>query len=352
MGLFHKKRVFLDYAAGKNNPSAIYKEGVEAKKRLEEARLRAARLMQVQARDVVFTSGGTEADNLALLGIVQDVPNAHIVTTSIEHPAILKCAEEIKRRGGEVTVVEAVDGVVQVEDVMSALKENTILVSVMYVNNKTGAIQPISKIARRINEWRKKNNSTYPYFHSDASQAIGMLPIQFSSLGVDLLTFGGSKISLTKGAGVLAFRPHVKISPVLFGGGQERGIRPGTENVETILELVSALESAEFGRTNEFERLQQIQSAFIKEAEKIPGITINTPEHSSPHIVSVSFEGKLHEFLAIQLDHEGVSVSTGSSCKFRGDGTEIEALRFSFGQETTISDVKFAARILQKIMLE
>jgi cysteine desulfurase len=352
MGLFHKKRIFLDHAAGKDNPSAIYKEGLEVKRRLEEARLRAARLMQIQAKDVVFTSGGTEADNLALLGVVKDIENAHIVTTSIEHPAILKCVEEIKKQGGEVTIVEAVDGVVQVEDVINAIKENTVLVSVMYVNNKTGAIQPISKLSRKINELRKKNNSVYPYFHTDASQALGMLSIQFSTLGVDLLTFGGSKISSSKGAGILAFRPHVKISPVLFGGGQERGIRPGTENVPAILELVSALEKAEIQRTKEFKRLAEIQKVFIKEVEHIPGIAVNTPEHSSPHIVSVSFEGKLHEFLAIQLDHEGVCVSTGSSCKFRGDGTEIEALRFSFGSETTISEVKTAARILQKIMLE
>lgn len=331
MSLFKKKRIFLDSAAGRNNPSAIYKEGVEAKKRLENARAKIARLLHVQARDIIFTSGGTESDNVAILGAA--TPGSHIVISSFEHPAIMESAREFERRGGEVSIVE---------DVIAAIKENTSLVSVMYVNNETGAIQPIHKISRSLKG---------PYLHTDASQAAELLPLDVSALGVDMMTLDGKKLGVP-GVGLLVVRPLVKIKPIIFGGGQERGLRAGTEHVEAIVIFADKLVAAQEKRKEVWERLAKLQEFFLAEIQKnLPEAVINTPKESIPSIVSVSFPGKLHEFLAIQLDEKGVAVSTGSSCKSRSAREEKEALRFSFNAETTEKDLQETISILKKIMV-
>jgi cysteine desulfurase len=357
MSFFKKKRIFLDYAAGTDNSSAIYEEGAKAKKVLEDARTKIARILEVQARDIVFTSGGTEADNLAMLGVFEKsrekVTVPHVVISSIEHPAISECAKEIVRRGGEVTVVEAEEGIVSAEAVLKAVKENTVLVSIMYANNETGAIQPVGKIARLIAEYKKANATKFPYMHTDASQAGNFLSLNMSSIGVDLMTLDASKMSGPKGAGLLVIRPHVELMPILFGGGQERGLRSGTENISAIVAFADALEVAQKNKTSESERLEKLKNIFIAEIKKeLPEVIINTPEKNSlPNIVSVSFPNVLHEFVAIQLDEKGVCVSTGSSCNSTKDQEEKAALRFSFGRETTEKEVREAIRVLKEIML-
>lgn len=361
MSLFKEKRIFLDYAAGEENPSAIYAEGVAAKDKLEDARTKIARVLEVQARDIVFTSGGTEADNLVVLGVFEKSSTslrlrgakAHIVISSLEHPAIKECAKEIVRRGGEATIVEAEDGIISAEKVMKAIKENTVLVSVMYANNETGAIQPVSKIARLLLEYKKSHNTKLPYMHTDASQAGNFLSLNMSSLGVDLMTLDASKMSGPKGAGLLVVRPHVELCPIIFGGGQERGLRSGTENIAAIVLFARALEESQLNRQAESERLKQLQNIFVTAIKKdLPQAVINTPlKNSLPNIVSLSFPGELHEFLAIKLDEKGICVSTGSSCDSSKDEKEKEALRFSFGRETTEREVREAVRVLKEIML-
>ncbi|MDB5194376.1 MAG: Cysteine desulfurase [Parcubacteria group bacterium] len=357
MSFFNRKRINLDTAGGENNPSAIYREGVKAKKELENARTTIARILEVQARDVVFTSGGTEADNLAILGVFEaakeHVLKPHIIVSSLEHPAILESAKEAQRRGAEVTIIEAEDGLVSAETVLEAIKENTVLVSVMYVNNETGVIQPVPKISRGLAEFKKKNDTKYPYMHTDASQAAGLLSLHVSSIGVDLMTLDAGKVRGSKGAGLLVVRPGVPIMPIIFGGGQERGLRSGTENVSAVVSFAEALESATKMRTEESVRLQALKDFFINEIKgRFPNVVINgASAPSAPHIVSLTFPGKLHEFLAIKLDKEGVLVSTGSSCSSGKNEEDKEALRFSFGRKTTKNDIEKTTRILESILL-
>ncbi|MBX4188985.1 cysteine desulfurase [Candidatus Parcubacteria bacterium] len=355
MNLF-KKIIFLDHAAGRENPSAIYDEGVEAKHALEEARTRIARVLHVQARDIIFTSGGTESDNLALLGVFEahreKILKPHIVISNVEHPAVRECAKEVVRRGGEVSVVDMrEDGTLDPQKVLHAIKESTVLISLMYVNNETGAVHPISKISRLVEEYRKKRGSKLPYIHTDASQAATVLSVDVLKLGVDLMTLDASKVGGPKGAGLLVVRPGVKIKPILFGGGQERGLRPGTENVEAIKEFAQALEEAQGQREEQFERLSSIKKTFIEEVKRLlPQAIFNSPALSVPSIVSMSFPGLLHEFLAVKLNERGVCVSTGSSCK-NINTEEREALRFSFGPETSKKDVLEAARLLREVVI-
>lgn len=347
MSLFGKKRIFLDYASGSDNPSGIHQEGLSAKRKLSEARLKVAQVLGVQERDIVFTSGGTEADNLAILGVfeqaLKDFERPHIVIGEHEHPAVLLSAKEVERRGGEVTITS---------DPISHIKENTVLISMMYANNETGAINPIVKIARHLKEVRKKSGRPYPYFHTDASQAALYLPIMVSKLGVDLMTLDASKVYGPKGCGLLVVRPPVAVTPQSFGGGQERGLRSGTENVLAITSFAEALQRGVINMDKESERLNQLKKFFIESiTTQIPEAIINTPENSLPNIVSLSFPGKLHEFLAISLDEKGIAVSTGSSCLANKDEGDREALRFSFGKDTTQSDLKKVVRTLKQVVL-
>ena len=346
--MWFKKRIFADYAGSRDNPSSIYKEGVEAKRKLEDARTRIARVLGVQARDIIFTSGGTESDNLAVLGSF--APGAHIVISDLEHPAIREAAKEFERRGGDVSVVQSENGVVHADKVAQALRPNTVLVSIMYANNETGAIQPISKIAKLVNAERKRRGGAYPYMHTDASQAINFLPLRVSALGVTLMTLDASKAEGPKSIGLLVVRPGANLHPIMFGGGQERGLRPGTENVSAAVEFANALERAEECRESESARLAKLKHKFVTQLKsELPNLVINTPDESLPHIVSVTFPGQLHEFIAIKLDEAGIAVSTGSSCSTRANEADKEAIRFSFGHDTREHDIEEIIRVLKKM---
>ena len=329
----------MDYAGGRGNPSAIYKEGVEARKKLEDARRRVAKILACQSRDVIFTSGGTESDNLAVLGVFEankdKVKNPHIVISNQEHPAVLESAREAEKRGAKLSVLP-------VEKIPKAIKANTILISAAYGVSETGAIQDVAKVARAVKEFRRQKNTPYPYFHTDATQAFEFSPCDIGRLGVDLLTIGN----------VFVVRPNVAIKPIIFGGGQERGLRSGTENVAVITATADEFELVEQIRAREASRLEQLKEIFLTEMNKhFPNAVINTPEESLPNIVSVSFPNQLHEFLAIQLDEMGICVSTGSSCDTNKDESDKEALRFSFGRETTVGDIEASVSALRKIVL-
>ncbi len=338
MNLFRKKKIFLDFAAGHNNPSAIYAEGVEAKKSLAEARSKVAQILNVQARDIIFNSGGTEADNLAILGVFEalkdKVARPHFIISKFEHPAVREAAKEVERRGGEVSVVA-------LEDIEKNIKPNTVLISVIYVNGETGEINPVAKISRVVREIRKKNGSKWPYIHTDATQAIETLVVSAERLGVDLLTLER----------LLIVRPNVEIRPIIFGGGQERGLRAGTEDVLAIVNFANSLVEMEKSREKLSKHFEEIKKVFLAEVQKLlPEAIINSTKESVPNIVSISMPNKLHEFLAIKLAERGVFVSTGSACKNIGV-EEAEALRFSFGGETTKVEVIEAARILSEVVL-
>ncbi len=352
------------------NPSAIYTEAVQVKNELEEMRTRVARIIGVKSKDIYFTGSGTESVNLALLGVFEKakekIERPHIIISAIEHPAVKESAKEIVRRGGEVTIVFADEfGKVSPQEVSNSIKPSTILISVMLANNEVGTVQPISKISRLVAEYKKKNNTVYPFVHTDASQATNYIKIYAPSLGADMITLDGSKIYGPKGVGVLVVKSNVKILPIIFGGGQENGLRSATENVAQIAGFTKAFELADRDREKETERLEIIKNKFIESLKmNLPEIIINTPEVDSlPNIVSVSMKGMLAEFVAIKMDLRGFMVSTGSACgSNRGaSGTETlvgmgkeelkeSTIRFSFGRHTKMSDMDRVLKAFVQIM--
>lgn len=353
MSLFSKKRIFMDYAGGKDNSSAIYSEGVEARRKLENARTSIARILHVSLKDIIFTSGGTEADNLAILGVFEKakekINKPHVIISSVEHPAISETANETERRGGEVTILEVdEDGRISPQEVLKALKENTVLISIGLANGETGTIQPISKVGRLVREYRKEKNTNFPYLHTDASQAANFLDLSVESLRVDLMTLDGSKVSGSHGSGCLVVRPNVNLLPIIFGGGQERGLRSGTENVSAIVNFAEALILANKNREKESERLNSLRKYFIEEVKKkIPNVIINgSEEYTLPSIVSLSIPNVLAEFVALKLDQKGIMVSVGSACNSRKNLPDKETIRFSFGKSTTKSEIVRALKAL------
>ena len=351
------------------NPGAIYQEALGVKSDISEARKKVARILGASSSGIVFTSSGTESNNLAILGAYQKsletFVKPHILVSNIEHPAVLKACEEVVRRGGEMSLVEVDEyGVVSLESLKKNLKKNTFLVSIGLANSEIGTVEPVSKAGRIIKEFRKENNSKYPLLHTDASQAPSYLPVGVEQLQVDLLTIDASKIYGPKGSALLAIRSGVEILPVTVGGSQERGLRAGTENPSAIVGLAKALEIAERDREGELERLEALREEFIKLVEeKIPEAVINGSRESHlPNIVSISIPNTLSEFILLKLDKEGVMVSVGTTCSLDelvSGSPVIEALgkgylkestlRFSFGREINLNEVKQVVEKLYRV---
>lgn len=386
MNLFPPRRIYLDYASTTpvlkevekemsrfwrqdfHNPSSIYKEGVAAKSALDSYRRRVAKVLHVSKRDIVFTASGTEANNLAILGTfekaLETMKKPQIIVSAIEHPSVMEAAFEVERRGGEISVVPVDEhGVIKFEVLKKLIKKNTFLISIMLANNELGTIEPVAKVGRLVREVRAKRGSSYPYLHTDASQAPNYLPINVETFHADLLTLDASKIYGPKGIGLLVVRPSVGIRPITLGGGQERGLRSGTESLALIAGFSKALEIADKDREKEVLRMKNLQKFFMNEVgEIVPNAVINTPELSLPNIVSVSIPNKLSELLALAFDRKGVMVSTGSSCSLRddNDGSDVlraigkpdlasATLRFSFGRFTTEKDLRKVLKIFSVI---
>ena len=384
-----KKRIFLDYASitpiDKNvvakmeqvqkttfaNPSALYTEAIVAKDFVREAREKIAKIIHSGKKEIVFTSGGTESNNLALLGIFEKHKTnsfkPHIITTNIEHPSIIEVCKEIERRGGEVTYLPvSSDGLVSLKDIRQSLKKNTVLVSVSYANNEIGTIQPIHDIGRVIKDFRQKNNTIFPYFHTDACQAGLYLPLDVLKLGVDLMTLDGIKIYGPRGSGILYVKSGIDLSPVVFGGGQEGGLRSGTENTESIVGLALALEIAEKMREKESKRLSVIRDYAIQNIlGNFPKATLNGSRESRlPNNINICFPGIDAEFTVIQLDVFGISTSYSSSCRtLKEDSSSYvieslgkkncsqSSLRFTLGRDSKKSDIEALITALKKIVL-
>ena len=352
------------------NPSSLYKEGVKANGVLNNSRRVIAKLIGALPENIIFTGSGTESDNLAVYGIAHAHKNhgKHIISTPIEHHAVLHPLEDLKKQGWEITYVRVDNtGIVNPDEVIKAIRPDTILISVMYANNEMGAIEPIAEIGRKLLQYRKENNTMYPFFHTDACQAAGYLDLDVEKLHVDLMVINGSKIYGPKGAGALYVRRGVALKPLILGGDQERKLRAGTENIPGIVGLAKALEMAQANKDKESKRLEGLVKYFWEKLQKqIPKIKLNGPDigqHRLANNLNISFAGAEGEALVLYLDEYGVMCSTGSACasqslepshvlKALGISHENSrgSLRFTFGRSNTKADVDYLMKYLPLIV--
>ncbi|MBI5413587.1 cysteine desulfurase [Candidatus Peregrinibacteria bacterium] len=383
-----KKRIYMDHAATTyldsrvksamepywdeefGNASSLYREGRRAKKALDIARSSISALIGAISDEIIFTGGGTEGDNMAIFGAVRTfggLASKHIITTKIEHHAVLEPLHILEKEGVEITYLDVgEDGIVNPEDVKNALRPDTILVSIMYANNEIGTIQPIAEIAESIKTFKARNPaSLYPLFHTDACQAAGYLDMNVKNLGVDLMTVNGSKMYGPKGVGFLYKRNGVKLSPLLYGGGQEKRLRSGTENIPGIIGLAKAFAIAQKEREKESARLIKLRDMFIAGIlESIPKVVLNG--HASkrlPNNINVSVLDIEGEGIILYLDEYGIAASTGSACTsadlepshvILALGRPYEfahaSLRFTLGRRNTKTDIKYALSVLPDIV--
>lgn len=348
------------------NPSSLHRKGVTAEKEIDKARDRIAKALGVKKSELLFTSGGTEANNLALFGAAMQYQSRgkHIITTQIEHACVFEAAEELQKRGYEVTFLPVnQDGAVDIADLKRAWREDTILVSVMYVNNETGAIQPIQQIGAFLKDKRKT------LFHVDAVQAFGKFPLKIKEAGIDLLTISSHKIHGPKGVGALYVRDGVHLAPLFYGGGQERNVRSGTENVPGIVGFGVAAERTMREMKEASIHMASLRDHLMKSLqEKIAEIRINTPQQANlaaPHIVNASFPGVRGEVLVHALESGGVYASTGSACSSKDKvysrvlqvtglpEPELEgAIRFSLSAATTEEEIDTAVSTIQSTVAD
>lgn len=294
------------------NPSSLHGLGLQAEKLLTQARAQIASLLAVKSTEIYFTSGGTESNNLAIKGTAISHKNKgrHLILSSVEHPSVRGAMEQLKNLGFDITYLPADQyGRVKVEDVNASIQKDTILVSVMYVNNEVGTIQPIKEIGTLL----KQHPSIL--FHVDAVQAIGKVPLNLVECGVDLCSFSAHKFHGLKGTGVLFIREGVRLDPLLSGGNQEWQIRSGTENVAGAVAMAKALRMTMVKKESEIETMKRVNSVLRNELCRIEGLTINTPiENAAPHILNFSIKGIKAEVLIHALEERGIFLSTTSAC--------------------------------------
>ncbi|MDI3481942.1 MAG: cysteine desulfurase [Tepidanaerobacteraceae bacterium] len=371
------------------NPSSLHRKGIEAEKIMRKARETIAHALGVKPSEVYFTSGGTESNNLAIKGTAYSMRRMgnHLITTSVEHPSVLDTFKQLEKEGFCVTYLGVnKEGFIELDELQKALRKDTILVSIMYVNNEVGSIQPVEEAADHIH--RNKNT----IFHVDAVQALGKIPLVPALKGIDMLSISGHKIYGPKGIGALFVRENVKLYPIFNGGGQERGIRSGTENVPGIAGFGAAVEDAmnslfEWRRT-----MEELKNRLCRRIlEEIPDTVLNGPRgdysraleknslssdaegfsasinvhDAAPHILNISFLGVRGEILLHSLESHGIYVSTGSACSSNKSGKshvlsamgktaeEIDgAIRFSLSPFLTLEDIDYTVEILKKEVAE
>ena len=348
------------------NPSSLYAIAGESRNAIDEARARVASVLNCRTSEVVFTGGGTEADNMAIKGVAStfDEPG-DIVISEIEHHAIIHAAEQLEKDGHHVITVP-VDryGVVNPNDVRSRLGDRDTIVSIMFANNEVGAVNDIPEIAR-VAKQHGRETGTNVVMHTDAVQASGKLGLDVKMLGVDLLSLSAHKIHGPKGVGALYVRRGVKLEALIAGGGQERQRRSGTENVPGIVGMGMALALAENERQQFCERTRELRDRFLAAVtERIPGVVVNNhPENSLPHIAHISIPGLEGEPMLLGLDFKSVCASSGSACSsasvepshvLLGMGMSLElaagSLRFSFGKDSTAEHVDYAVNALADVV--
>lgn len=351
------------------NASSIYTFAQQARRAVDEAREIIASRLECKPREVIFTSGGTESNNLALLGFAEayEKYGKHIITSRIEHDSVLKPLEHLKGLGFEITLLEVgEEGIVNPGDIKKALRPDTILISLMYANNEIGTIQPIAEIAQIIKNYKlQTTNHKLPVFHTDACQSALYLDISVKKLGVDSLSVTGGKIYGPKGIGFLYVREGLDIVPQLRGGGQEYRLRSGTENVPSIVGLAEAFRLATFEREQETKKLLSLRDQLIDGIlQTIPRSRLNGSRQSRlPNNANISFYGLEAEPILLQLDQCGICVSAGSACTsgslepshvIQALGLSEEwthsSVRFTLGKENTREDVEYVLQELPKII--
>lgn len=384
------KQVYLDHAATTyvdpkvilamqpyfskiyGNPSSLYHEGVKASEALNSSRRAVAKLLGALPENIIFTGSGTESDNLAIYGIAKAHAQRgkHIISIAIEHHAVLHPLEDLKKWGWDITYVKVNDkGIVNTDEIIRAIRPDTVLISIMYANNEMGAIQPIAEIGRKLLQYRKENKTVYPFFHTDACQAAGYLDLDVEKLHVDLMTINASKIYGPKGVGMLYIRRGITIKPLILGGEQERNLRAGTENIAGIVGLAKALELAQASKEKEVKRLEGLVKYFWEKLQKqIPQVKLNGPEIGTQRLannLNVSFMGMEGEALLLYLDEYGIMCSTGSACTVKSlDQSHVlkamgvlaenskGSLRFTFGHCNTKQDIDYIMKYLPLIVAQ
>ena len=345
------------------NPSSMHLKGVEAEKHIKYSKKTIAGVLKVQEKEIFFTSGGTESDNWALMGCAyaNQRMGRHLITTKIEHPAVLQTMEHLKEQGFEITYL-SVDkkGIIRLDELKKAIRPDTILVSIMYVNNEVGAIQPIEEAGTLIKQINSKT-----LFHVDAVQGFGKLRLFPKKWHIDLVSVSGHKIHGPKGIGFLYIDEKVKIKPIIFGGGQQRNFRSGTENVPGVAGLGKATELIYQDLAKDTAHLDELKQYFIKGLSRMEHVYFNGPldEMGAPHIVSASIAGIRSEVLLHALEEKGIYVSAGSACSSHKHtvSTTLESmgvdrklmdstLRFSFSVFTTKEEIDYTLECLYSLV--
>jgi cysteine desulfurase len=373
------RSVYLDYAAATpldrkvrsamkpcwslqfHNPSAIYEAAREVKSALDEARVTAAKCLGARPAEIVFTAGGTEANNLAIRGVMETYPKCNVVVSGIEHESVLAPAQLYECKIAKVSK----DGRIDLKDLAKLIDSKTTLISVMYANNEVGTIQPIREVAEIIKKKRAERKDNLPlYFHTDAAQAANYLDLHVSRLGVDMLSLNGGKIYGPKQSGLLFVKAGIKLKPLILGGGQEMGLRSGTENVAGNVGLSVALDIAQQKRHYESQRQAALKQMFMENIkEALPEAIINgSLKHRLPNNVHVTIPGVDNERLLIQLDLAGIEAAAGSACsasseepshvlKAMGitDKAARSSIRFTLGRQTTDKDIQRTIKVLMSL---
>lgn len=379
-----QKRIYLDYAASTpldarvhvamepywsevfGNPGSIHQEGVAARAAVEDARARIAAYVGAVPDEIIFTGGGTESNYMAVRGMVSDEGGEpSMVSSSIEHPSVLESLQNLGAQGCSATFIPVDEaGTLDVSALREALKKPTRLVSVMYVNNEVGTVQPLRDIAKAIRAARKQRGTEAPFLHTDASQAPLYLPIDVRKMGADLMTLDGQKLYGPKGVGMLYRRRGVPLMPVTRGGGQEGGMRPGTENVPLIVGFAKALEIAHNEREREGKRLAALQHYFIEKlTRELPRAVLNgTARNRIPNNINFSLPGIDSEFAVLWLDARGIACGSRSACAAKthehshviqamggSEERSARALRFTMGKDTTRQNIDRVIDVLRSI---
>ncbi|WP_075679275.1 cysteine desulfurase family protein [Roseburia sp. 831b] len=345
------------------NPSSLHMKGVDAENYIKEAQKKIAKTLKVDEKEILFTSGGTESNNMALIGtaLANKRSGMHLITTSIEHASISSPMQFLEEQGFHVTYLSVDEnGVISLDELKDAVCEDTILVSLMMVNNEIGALEPIEEAVKVI---KAKNPATL--VHVDAIQAYGKFRIFPKKWGIDLLSVSGHKIHGPKGSGFLYIKDKTKIKPLIYGGGQQKGMRSGTENVPGIAGLGEAAAEIYENFEEKIDRMYQLKQKFVEEASKIEGVSINgkTGRDSAPQVVSVSVDGVRSEVMLHTLEDRNIFVSAGSACSSNKPAVSHtlqqiglkqnlldSTIRFSFSVHTSEEEIDYAIEVMREVI--
>ncbi len=384
-----RKRIYMDYAAATplrkevktmmdrywdkdfGNAGAIHTEGVIAKQTIEKSRKLIAKSLKIQPKEIIFNSGGTESNNSAIFGVLDKlneeglkIKDMHLITTKMEHPSVLNYFKHFEKRGATLDLIDITkEGFIDLKQFKKLLKPNTILISIMFVNNEIGTIQPMKEIVKIIRNFKKKklknNQSITPILHSDSAQALLYIPLDIKKIGIDLMSFDAQKIYGPKGVGALYIRKGLEINPLIVGGSQENGMRPGTPNTPLVVGFAKALKLALKEQLKEITRLTKLRNYFIKKVLKeVPKADLNGGlENRLSNNVNISIPATNNDFSVIQLDFKGIACSTKSACSTEKYSYVIKSLgktkkqiqnslRFTLGKFSTKKEIDYVVKQL------